>query len=99
MSLKDIGYGPAVRHHIALEPPIVPEMLFEERGVRACRLAVQRVVGAHHGLGVAFGDGGAECGEVSVLHIMARTYDIDRVARAFGTAVDAEMLRSGNHLD
>jgi len=99
MSLKDVGYSAAVGYDIALETPIVPEMLFEERGVRACGLAVQGVLGAHHRLGVAFGDSGTECGEVSVLHIMARSYDIDRVARGFWTAVHGEMLRRGDHLD
>src|SRR5258708_2420258 len=61
MSLKDVGYSAAVGYDIASETPIVPEMFFEERGVRAGGLAVQRVVGAHHGLGVAFSDGAAEC--------------------------------------
>src|SRR5882724_571828 len=99
MSLKDVGYSAAVGHHIALEAPIMPEMFFEERGVRAGGLAVQSVVGAHHGLGVAFGDGGAECGEVSVFHIMARGYDVHCMARGFWTTVHGEMLRSGNYFN
>ena len=99
MAAKDVGDGAAIGNDVALEAPVVAQMLFEQEGVRAGGLTVQRVVRAHHGFGFAFDDRGAKRGKVRVFHVVARSGDVNGVARRFRSAVHGEVLRRRDGLE
>ena len=54
------------------------------------------VVGAHEGVGVALGDGGAEGGQVGVPEIVRSGIDVGFVTRGFGAAVDGVVFGCGD---
>jgi hypothetical protein len=64
----------------------------EEPAAGAGRLAVQAVVGAHHALGAAFDDGGAEGGQVGLTHVALGGGGVEAVALGLGAAVDGVVL-------
>ncbi len=92
----DVGDGGAVADDVAVEVPGVAEVIAEEHGVGAGGRSVDGVVGAHDGLRVGFGDGGAEGGEVGVFKIVRGDVDVEAVAEEFGAAVDGEVLGRGD---
>ncbi len=83
----DVGNGGAIAHDVAVEVPRIAEMVLQKHGVGASRRAVDGVVRAHDGLGVGFGDGGTEGGQVSIFQVVRRNLDIDAMAGGLGTAV------------
>ncbi len=62
VAAKDVGDRTAIGDYIAVKTPILTEMLLQEIGIGASWLAVQGVVRAHHGFGLALHDRGAKCG-------------------------------------
>ncbi len=93
---EDVGGGGTVRDDVAGEVPVIAEVIAKQHGVGASGRAVDGVVGAHHGLRVGFGDGGAECGEVGVFEVVCGDVDIGAVARGFGAGVHVEVLGRGD---
>ena len=43
-----VAHGAAIRYHIALEPPLLPQNVLQQPGAGAGRLPVHAVIGAHH---------------------------------------------------
>ena len=72
VALVDVDNRAAVGDYEALESPRVAEVLLEQHLVGAGRPAVDGVVGAHDGLHMALGDGGAECGQICLFEIARR---------------------------
>ncbi len=92
-----VGDGGAIADHVAVELPRVAQMVAQKHGVGAGRRAVNRVIGAHHGLGVRFGHGRAKGRQVGVLKIVRRDVDIEAVPQRLGAAVHRVVLGSGDH--
>ena len=76
--------------------PVAAEDVAEEHFAGAGGDVVDRVVGAHDGVGVALGDGGAEGGQVGVPEIVRSGIDVGLVARGLGSAVDGVVLGRGD---
>ena len=57
---------------------------------------VDGVVGAHHGLHVALGDGGAKGGQVGLFEIARAGIDVEAVAQLLRAAVHGEVLAGGD---
>src|SRR6185437_10286155 len=93
------GNGCAVTDDIAGKVPFVAEVVFEQHGVGAGGSAVDGVVGAHHGLCVSFGDGGAEGRQVGVFEIVCGDVDVGLMTRGLGTRVHGEVLRGGDNAE
>src|SRR5207302_8420108 len=98
MTIEDVGDRPTVGDDVSLKAPIVAQMLFEQRGICARWLAIQRVVGAHHGIGFALHDGRAERGQICVFHVMPRSLNVYRVSGSFRAAMYCEMFGRCNSL-
>ena len=92
----DVGDGGAVADDVAGEGPGEAQVVVQEHGVGAGGRAVDGVVGAHHGLRVSFGDGGAEGGEVGVFEVVRGDVDVGLMARGFRAGVHGEVLRRGD---
>ncbi len=88
----DVGDGGAVTDDVAGEGPGGAKMIMQQHGVSAGRRAVDGVIGAHHGLRVAFGDGGAEGGQVGVFEVVRGDVDVGLMARGLGAGVHGEVL-------
>ncbi len=91
--LININDRVAVRYHIAAKLPCAAQLILQQESIRTGRLAIDAVVGAHHRFRFALGNGGAERGQVRVLHIVLRYLYIDRVPRRLRPAVHRKMLR------
>ena len=74
VALVHVHDGAAVGDDEAFEAPRVAQMFLQQHLVGAGRQLVDGVVGAHHGLHVALGDGGAEGGQIGLFEI-ARGWD------------------------
>ncbi len=94
----DVGGGAAVRHDIALEAPVLAQMGLQQVGVGAGRDVVDRIIGAHDGIDVGFGDRGAEGRQVGVFEIVRRRADVGLMSGGFGAGVDGEVFRGGDGL-
>ena len=92
----DVGDGGAIADDVAVEVPGIAQMIAQEHGVGAGGRSVDGVVGAHHGLSVGLGDGGAEGGQIGVLEIVRRHVDVVLMARGLGAAVHGVVLRRGD---
>ena len=73
----NIDDGAAVGDHEALEAPGLAEVLLEQHLVGAGGELIDGVVGAHHGLHLAFGDGGAKGGQIGLFEIARAGIDVD----------------------
>ena len=98
MAIEDVGDRAAVGNNVSIECPVLPQMFLEQHGVRAGGLPIQRVVGAHHGTRFAFHYGCAKGRKVSVFHVMAGSWYVDRVPCGFRAAVHCKMFWSCNRL-
>ena len=76
----DVFDGCAVRGDVAMEVPVMAEAIDEKHGIGTGGLPVDGVVGAHDGVGVRFGDGCAEGGEIGVFEVKGRDIDVGGVA-------------------
>ena len=68
---KDVCGRSAIGNHVALKAPIAPQMFLQQRNICASRLAVQRVVSAHHGFRLAFHYRRAKRRQIGVLHVVS----------------------------
>ena len=98
MPAHDIVHCIAIGDDVAVESPILAQMLFKEHGVRTGGRAVDGVVGAHDRIRMAVHDSGAECRQVRVLKIVIGNIDVEAVARRLRPTVHREMLRRGHQL-
>ena len=98
MSGEDVGDRGAIGDYIALKLPVAAQMLFEQRGVSTCGLAIDGVVSTHHRLRFPLHDRRSKRGKIGIFHIVTRGFHIDAVPRRFRTAVHGEMLGRGNSL-
>ncbi len=96
VGLGEVADGAAVGGDEALEVPVAAEDVAEEHFAGAGRDFVDGVVGAHDGVGVALGDGGAEGGQVGVPEIVRGGVDVGLVARGLGSAVHGVVLGCGD---
>ena len=97
MPLKYIDHGIAVGYHVAVELPCAAQGVDQQEIAGAGRLAVYPVVGAHDGLRLAFGDGCAECRQVSIFHVMFRDLHINGMPGRLRPAVHRIMFGRRNH--
>ncbi len=63
MAARNVGHSVAIGDHIAIELPIVAQVLLKQHGVGAVRRAIDGAVGAHHGIGVPFDNRCANSGK------------------------------------
>ena len=61
--------------------------------------AIHAVVGAHHGIGLAFHDAGAERGQIGLVEVARAGLHVELVARRLGSAVHGVVLGGGDHLE
>ena len=84
MILEDVDDRAAVGDDVALEAPLAAKLILKQELIGAGRLAIDAVVGAHHGAGFAFGDGGAEGGQIGVELVVLADVDVGGVAGGSG---------------
>ncbi len=92
----DVGDGGAVGDDVAVEVPVVAEVLLQEHFVGAGGRTVDGVVGAHDGLRVGLSNGGAEGGQVGVFEVVWGDIDVEFVAERLGSAVHGVVLGGGD---
>src|ERR1700691_6020560 len=94
--LREVVDGIAVRSDIALESPVLAKNVLEKHFAGTGGDLVDGVVSAHDGVSLAFGDGGAECGQVSVPEVVFAGIDVNLMAGGFRPAVHRVMLGCGD---
>ena len=97
--LEEVVDGPAVGGDVAFEGPVAAEDVPEEHLAGAGGGVVDGVVGAHDGVGAAFGDRGAEGGQVGVPEVVRGGVDVGRVTGGLGAGVDGVVLGGGDDLE
>ena len=76
LGFEEVVDGAAVGGDEALEVPVAAEDGLEEHLVGAGGVVIDGVVGAHDGVGLGLGDGGAEGGQVGVPEIVRSGVDV-----------------------
>ena len=94
---ENVDHCTAIGNHIALEAPFAAQLILQQKLVRAARLAVDRVVRAHHRSCVAFRYSSAKRRQISIDLIVLAHIHIGHVPRRLRPAMHCEMLRSRNH--
>src|SRR5205823_1167432 len=79
--------------YISLEMPGPAQCVLQKELIRAGRLTIDGVVGAHDGTGVAFDNRGAERRRVRVQLVVLADVNVGEMTRGFRPAVNGEMLR------
>src|SRR5262249_53575927 len=97
MSTENVSHCIAVRYDVAFEFPRIAQLIDQQKGIRTSRLAVYPVVGTHDRSSLAFGDRGAEGGEIGILHVMLGDLDVDAVTGGLGPAMDRIVLGGGDN--
>ena len=95
VALVEILDGPAIGDNVTFETPIAAKKIVKKM-IGASGFAVDGVVRAHDGIGVAFHDRGAEGGRVRVVKIVIRNGNIEAVAERFRSGMDGIVFGSGN---
>ena len=70
VAAENVADGVAVGNHISLESPGTAKKTLQQELVGAGRLAIDRVVGAHHRPGMTLDDSSTKRGRVGVQFIM-----------------------------
>src|SRR5438445_41290 len=83
----------AIRDYVSLEMPGPAQCVLQKELIRAGRLTINCVVGAHDGIGMAFDNRRAKCGSIRVQFVMLADVDVSEVTRGLRPAVNGEMLR------
>ena len=83
----------AIRDYISLEMPGPAQCVLQKELIRAGRLTIDCVVGAHNGIGVAFDNRRAKCGRVRIQLVVLADVNVGEVTRGLRPAVNSEMLR------
>src|SRR5436190_1811493 len=94
---ENIANRIAVRDYISLEMPGPTQRMLQQELIRAGRLTIDCVVGAHDGIGMAFDNRSAKCWRVRVQLVMLADVNVGKVTRGFRPAVNSEMLRCGDN--
>ena len=82
-----ISHRVAVGDNIPLESPLTAQLILQQILIRARRLAIDRVIGAHHRSRLALHNSGAECRLVRIHLIVLAHVHIREVARRLRSAV------------
>ncbi len=98
MPLVEIPDGPAVRYHVAPEPPFAPQEIRQEGSASAAGFAVGAVIGPHDRLHARVYHAGLKGGQVGLRHILGGGLGVEAVAEILRAAVDGEMLGAGGGL-
>ncbi len=93
-----VGDRRAIRSHIAVEAPVLAQNRLQQRGVRARRLTINRVIRAHHAACLRLHNGRAKCRQIRVFEIVWRRIDIGRMPCTLRSRVHRIMLRRCNRL-
>ena len=96
MPVVNVNDGAAVGDDEALEAPSRAQVVLEEHLVGAGREIIDRVIGAHHGLYLALGDGGAKGGQVGLFEVAGRGVDVEGVTQRLGAGVNCVVLAGGH---
>ena len=96
VALVHVNDRAAVGDDEALESPRVAKVLLEQHLVGAGGELVDGVVGAHHRLHLALGNGGAERGQIGLFKIARAGINVEAVAQLLGSAVHGEVLAGGH---
>ena len=91
----EIPNGPAVADHMAPEPPLFTQGLFQKGFASAGGFAVHAVVGAHDGFHFSVFDGFLESGQIGFGHILRAGHGVELVPDGFGAGMDGEMFAAG----
>ena len=83
----------AIGYDVSLETPLAPQLVLQQIFVCACRLPIDRVVGAHHRSSLSFDDSGAECGLIGVHLVVLADVHIGEVTRGLRPAMHGVVLR------
>ena len=89
----------AIGNDVAVETPLPAQQVRKQQRIRAGRLAINGVVGAHHRADMAFAHGGLKMRQVGFVKIAFGRLGIERVPLRFRPAVDGKMFRAGHRLD
>jgi len=92
-----VGNGGAIADHITIKMPRSAEVVTKQHGTGAGGSAINRIVGAHDGLGVGLGYCGTESRQVCIFEIVRLNIHIEPMPQRFGTAVHSIVLRSGHY--
>ena len=95
---KDIMDGAAVGDHKTIKTPFIPQNFLEQGGAGAAGFTVGAIIGAHDGIGLAFGDAGFEGRQVGHAQIALGNNGVENVALSFWSAVHGKMFGGGNGL-
>ena len=98
MVLVKVAHGPAIRDHVAGEPPILTQDISQQSGATGTRLAVGAVVSGHHAVDSAFRHQREECRQVGFIQVFLTYARVEAVAQTFRPAVDGEVLGRGHEL-
>src|SRR5512133_609257 len=79
MELVEVADCPAVAHDIAIELPLLPQDLHEQRLTTTTHFTVGSVVGTHDATRLGFGDAGVKCGKISLAQIFLAHPSIEAV--------------------
>ena len=91
VALVEVADGPAIRDDVTFEAPFVAQRI-KKQVIGTCRFAAHGIVRAHHRIGLAFHDGGAKSGSISVRQIVRGHWDIKTMAQNFRAAVDGKVF-------
>src|SRR6266496_1074687 len=83
----------AIRDYISLEMPGPAQCVLQKELICAGRLTIDRVVGAHDGIGMAFNNRGAKCWRVRVQFVVLADVNVGEMTRGLRPTVNSEMLR------
>src|SRR3954469_22998791 len=86
-----------VRDYVSLKMPSPAQRVLQKELIRAGRLTINGVVGAHDGIGMAFDNRSAKCGSVCVQLVVLADVDIGEVTRGLRPTVNSETLGRRNN--
>src|SRR6266566_1764889 len=90
---ENIANRIAIRDYVSLEMPGTTKCVLQKELICAGRLTIDRVVGAHHGIGMAFNNRCAKCRRVRVQLVVLADVNVGEMTRRLRPAVNSEMLR------
>src|SRR5436305_10532555 len=87
----------AIRDYISLEMPGPAQCVLQKELIRAGRLTINCVVGAHDGIGMAFNNRRAKCRSVRIQLVVLADVNVGEMTCGLRPTVNSEMLRRRNN--